>query len=313
MARMPALPAAVEPAPGASSLRWLLLATMAAWGANLSIVKWLVGRHDPLAVGTLRMLAAGLVLAGVLAWQWRRALQARDVAAPSLGWRGWGVLALCALLMVYLNQILLTEGLVRTSAANAALIIALNPLLSSTLALLLLGDRLSPVRLVGMALGFGGVAMVVLNRPGAVLAAGGLGDLLVFGSVATWVLGGVMVQRLGRRHDAVQISGGIHSLGALMLLAHMLLRPGPWGLDEARFGATDALLIVLSALTATALGALVWNRALTTLGVARTSLYVYWVPIFGVLFAVGLLGEAVSAWHLAGLAAVLAGTRLGTR
>jgi len=69
----------------------------------------------------------------------------------------------------------------------------------------------------------------------------------------------------------------------------------------------------VSSLLATAVGALVWNRALVVLGVARTALYAYWVPIFGVLFAVLLLGEPLTVWHGVGLAAVLGGTWLGTR
>jgi drug/metabolite transporter (DMT)-like permease len=49
------------------------------------------------------------------------------------------------------------------------------------------------------------------------------------------------------------------------------------------------------------------------LGVARAALYAYWVPIFGVSFAVLLLGEPLTIWHGVGLAAVLGGTWIGTR
>ena len=73
------------------------------------------------------------------------------------------------------------------------------------------------------------------------------------------------------------------------------------------------VLLVLSGLLASALGSLVWHRALTTLGVARTALYAYWVPIFGVGFAVLVLGEPLTVWHGLGLAGVLSGTWLGTR
>lgn len=57
---------------------------------------------------------------------------------------------------------------------------------------------------------------------------------------------------------------------------------------------------------------LVWNRAIATIGVARTAVFLYWVPIFGVLFAAVLLGEHLTLWHLGGFAAVMAGTYLGT-
>ena len=201
----------------------------------------------------------------------------------------------------------------RTAAANAALIISLNPLISTLVGALLLGDRLSPSRLAGVLLGFGGVAAVVLNRPGAALGHGSLGDLLVLGSVLTWVGGGVLVQRLARQFDSAVVSAVVFAIGTTLLLAHVamdssLLLPSP-----AVFTPGTVVLLVLSGLLASALGALVWNRALTTLGVARTALYAYWVPIFGVAFAVLLLGEPLTVWHGIGLAGVLSGTWLGTR
>jgi drug/metabolite transporter (DMT)-like permease len=47
--------------------------------------------------------------------------------------------------------------------------------------------------------------------------------------------------------------------------------------------------------------------------VARVAPWFYWVPVFGVGFVALRLGEALSAWHAVGLAAVLAGTAAGTR
>jgi drug/metabolite transporter (DMT)-like permease len=62
---------------------------------------------------------------------------------------------------------------------------------------------------------------------------------------------------------------------------------------------------------ATALAAVVWNLSIARLGLARTAMGFYWVPIFGVGFAVGFMGEALTAWHAAGLACVIVGSRLG--
>jgi drug/metabolite transporter (DMT)-like permease len=290
---------------GAGTMRWLLLGTMAVWGLNLSVVKLLIERFDPMLIAVLRMVIAALVLSAVLLWRrlpWPRF--ERRQAATLLG---------CAVLMVYFNQILFTEGVARTAATNAALIIALNPLVSALVAALLLGDRLTPRRLGGVALGFSGVAMVVLNRSGAALDRGGWGDALVLGSVASWVLGGALVRRLAQSNDSATVSWAVHGIGTLMLGLHVaLVQPLPLGQELARFRPVDTGLLVVSAVFATGIGALVWNRALVTLGVARTSLYVYWVPIFGVAFGVILLGEPLTGWHLAGLAAVLGGTWLGT-
>lgn len=301
------------PTPVTQSLttRAVLLGTMAVWGLNLPVVKWLTGQIDPLLVSALRMVVASLALLLVLRWhsgRWPRPSAAQ-----------WRALAVCALLMLYLNQLCFTEGLHRTAAANAALIIALNPLLSSLLAALLLGERLHGARLLGVALGFGGVAAVVLHRPGMALGWPTVGDALVLGSVLTWVGGSVLVQRLARQMDALLISTLVTSLGTLMLLTQLGLgrwlapeglAPLPW---QALLAGWNAPLLVASGLLATAAGAVVWNRSVLSLGVARTALYAYWVPIFGVCFAVALLGEPLSGWHAVGLAGVLGGTWLGTR
>ena len=294
-----------SPAPATRGLQALLLGTAAVWGANLSVVKLLLVQMEPLLVSVLRMLVAAVAVAAVVAW--------RRMPWPQLSRRQWGALAGCAFLMVYINQIFFVHGVAGTNAANAALIIALNPLVSSLLAVVLLGDRLSPPRILGVALGFGGVAAVVLHRPGMALGGAGLGDLLVLCSVTTWVLGGVMVQRLARGIDPLFISAVLNVIGTALLLVHVGLRPSPLVYDASRINGMTVVLIGVSGLLATALGGIVWNRALMVLGVARTALYSYWVPIFGVLFAVLLLGEPLTVWHGVGLAAVLAGTWLGTR
>jgi drug/metabolite transporter (DMT)-like permease len=157
------------------------------------------------------------------------------------------------------------------------------------------------------------VAAVVLARPGAALGQAGLGDALVLCSVFTWVGGGVIVQRLAGRLDTALISTAVTLAGTAMLGLHVLLDPALRWPAGAAPGPAVWAAIVLSGLLATALGALVWNRALAVLGVARASLYAYWVPIFGVLAAVVLLGEPLTPWHGVGLVAVLGGTWLGTR
>lgn len=293
-----------EPDPHAG-LRLGLLAMMAVWGGNVSVVKLLLGQMDAMALSVARMVSATLLLLVVLRW--------RSPAMPQLAARTWAALVGCGLLMVYVNQIAFTCGIQRTTAANAALIIALNPLVSSLGAAWVFGDRLSLRRLAGVVLGFGGVAAVVLHRPGVSLGGAGLGDALVFGSVLSWVGGGMIVQRLARRLDTGFISTFVTTVGAVALVLHVSLDPGTRWPDAAGLAWWVWPLVATSGISATALGSLVWNRGVQVLGMARTALFVYWVPIFGVAVAVTLLGEPLTLWHLVGLAAVLGGTWLGTR
>jgi drug/metabolite transporter (DMT)-like permease len=279
---------------------------MAIWGLNLPVMKVLITAHDPLAVGALRMLLGTLALYALL--------RLRTLPRLAFTPRQWLGLAACAGAMVYLNQLLLMGGMQRSTATNASLLMAAGPLMATALGAAVFGEAFTRARLAGIALGFAGVAMVVLHRPGAAMGEAGLGDLMIVGAVGCYALGGVFVQRLARHLAPESISVAVHGLGAAMLLAHVLA----WRHDEAQRMLQSMtpwlwVLALFSSVLATAIGNLVWHRAIAHRGAGRTSLYVYWVPVFGVAFSVLLLGEPLTFWLLAGGALVMAGTWLGSR
>ncbi|MFM2068713.1 MAG: hypothetical protein RLZZ584_3622 [Pseudomonadota bacterium] len=288
-----------------ASVQLALIATMAVWGVNLSIVKALTSTLDVIVVAAARMVVAAVTLSALL-WWGREPLAALDR-------RQLLRLTLCAALMVYANQILFSGGLARSTATNGALIVATNPLLSGLIAAVVFHEALGWRRLLGIALGFAGVAVAVLNRQGAALGGAGLGDLMLLGSVLCFAVGGLAVQRLSRELSAIEIGWAVHLAGAVMLAAHAALDPQVALAPLWQAGARSWALIVFSAVTATALSAVIWNRAIARIGAARTAMAIYWVPIFGLAFAALFLGEPLNAWHGVGLAGVVAGSVLASR
>jgi drug/metabolite transporter (DMT)-like permease len=282
----------------------LLLVAMAVWGINLSAVKTLTATLDVLTVAAVRMVVAAVALTVLL--------MLRRERFPSIGGRQGIALALCALVMVYGNQILFAGGLAKTTATNAALILSLSPLMSSIFAAVVFRERLTGRRAAGVALGFAGVALVILNRPHASLGAGTGGDALILASVACFASGGIAVQRLSMSLTPLQIGWSVHVFGAAFLVLQASWAPDARFASLAAAPATTWGLILYSGVFATAIAALVWNLAIARLGASRTALAIYWVPIFGVAFAAAFLGEPLTLWHLAGLAAVILGARLGS-
>lgn len=298
-------------APGAPAtasnlaVQGMLLAAMAIWGVNLSAVKALTSSLDLMVVATSRMLVALAMLSLLVAPGARRLL--------ALDRRRLAGLAVCALLMVYANQILFASGLARTTATNAAIVMACTPLVSSLVAAVLLREPAGWRRIVGIAVGFAGVAVVILNRQGAGLAPSRVGDLLLLSSVLCFAIGGAMVQRLSRGLSALEVSWVVHAVGVAMLCAHVWLGGIDLLTPIAAAGPVAWALIAFSGIGATALAAIAWNRAIATMGVARTALWFYWVPVFGLAFAAAVLGEPLSGWHGVGLAAVLVGSSIAMR
>lgn len=298
------------PAPGGArrqmqAVQASLVVAMAIWGLNVAVVKQLTGSFDSTMLAALRMLVAVAALTGILLW--------KRCAFAVVSGRQLLALGVCGVLMVYLNQLFFAEGLMRSTATNGALIMALSPLVSALLASFMFKEKFSLQRLAGVALGFGGVAAVVLSHPGAGLSHAGTGDLLLVAGVVSFAIGGALVQRLARGLHPLVISWAVYVIGTCMLVLQALVGGSRWSYATVFPGWWEWGLIVFSGVMATALSNLLWNRAIATIGVARTAVFLYWVPVFGVLFAALLLGERLTPWHLAGFAAVMAGTFLGTR
>jgi len=291
--------------PKPAAVQGALMGAMAIWGLNLTVVKLLTTWFDPVTLAALRMVVACVALTGLVLW--------KGCGLPRWTWRQFAAVLCCAFLMVYANQILFVEGLLRSSATNGALIMALSPLVSALLAALAFRERLTRHRTIGVLLGFSGVAAVVLSHPGASFSQQGLGDLLLVAAVVSFAAGGAIVQRLASQLHPLSISWAIYLMGAVLLVTHDLLASS--GLHGASLfpGWWPWALVLFSGILATAASNLIWNRAIAAIGVARTAVFLYWVPVFGVAFSVLLLGEPVTVWHLVGFLAVMAGTFLGTR
>ena len=288
-----------------TAVQGVLIGAMAVWGLNVTAVKLLTESFEPTVIAALRMVVACAALTAIMLW--------KRCGMPVLTWRQFIAMIVCAALMVYVNQILFAEGLQRSTATNCALIMALSPLASTLLAAVAFHERLTMQRMCGVALGFSGVAAVVLSHPGAGMSSAGAGDLMLFAAVVSFAAGGVIIQKLSRQLHPLSISWTIYLIGTVLLVGHTVI--GPTALNAAMLfpGWRAWSLVLFSGIVATAVGNLIWNRAIATIGVARTAVFLYWVPVFGVAFAALLLGEALTLWHLAGFVAVIAGTYLGTR
>ncbi|MDO8771400.1 MAG: DMT family transporter [Burkholderiaceae bacterium] len=288
-----------------AAVQGVLIGAMAVWGLNVTAVKLLTSWFEPTTLAALRMTVACAALTVIVLW--------KRCGIPALTWRQLAAVIVCAVLMVYANQILFAEGLQRSTATNGALIMALSPLVSALLAALAFRERLTLQRMCGVALGFAGVAAVVLSHPGAGLSRAGTGDLMLVAAVVSFAAGGAIIQKLTRQLHPLSISWAIYLIGTALLVGHTVI--GPTALNAAMLfpGWRPWALVLFSGILATAVCNLIWNRAIGTIGVARTAVFLYWVPVFGVLFAALLLGETLTLWHLAGFVAVMAGTYLGTR
>ena len=296
-----AVPVAERPTAHALAYAGLALATIG-WACAFVAGKVVLAEMTPLPVATWRYAVAATILLPFAVRQRPRRPLGR--AAGSLG-----LMVLCG---GVLYPWLFLLALAHTSATNTALLIALNPVLTVLLAPLI-GERLDRRRLGGVALALGGAVTVITHGSLRHLTAQSPnpGDLLAVAAAAAW-----MTFNLASRSVVAQLAPSfancvIYGLGSLALF--LLGRAEhPWAQLASATPAAVGSLLVMAVLSSVIAGQL-FLLAVRAVGVSRTVVFIYLVPVLTAALSVVLLGEPLELAQAAGGAAVLSGVYWTTR
>jgi drug/metabolite transporter (DMT)-like permease len=205
-------------------------------------------------------------------------------------------------------------GLERSTATNAALLIAVEPISVMLLAPLTLGERLRRREAAGAALVLLGTILVVVNGvPGITLSLlpHWRGDLLLVLSgvaFASYSLFGrdVLARWNTRTVTARSILWGAGSMAPLAALE--------WaGGTRPSWTAAGLAATLYLALVVTALAYLAWNYGLTHVSAPRAAIFINVQPVVGVVLGILLLGETATAFTVAGATLVILGLVVTTR
>jgi drug/metabolite transporter (DMT)-like permease len=266
------------------------------WGATPIATKLAVAGLDPLAVGLLRTLLAGLLAVPLLA-----AARLAPPKAPT----GRALLAVSALGGFVLFPLLFSLGLGLTSAAHGALILAILPITTGLIAAAL--ERRWPGRRwwLGAGLAAAGTAWLVAGRfglagPGASLA----GDLLVIASALAASTGYVAGAHAARDTGTWAVTFWGLALGGLVLLPVLPFAVTPDALIQV--GADVWLSLLYLAGISSILAYAAWYWALGQGDMGRTGVIQFAQPVIGLALAALVLGEVLT-WQLVLAATVIIG------
>lgn len=292
---VPARLARHSPAVVAVALLYILL-----WSSSFIATKVVLRYSPPLTLLAARLLVAACIMA-LLA-------RMRGLSRPQ-GRVAWRRLALFGLLNSALPLAFNFEALRHLSAGTGAIIAATNPLVVAFIAPRLLGERLSPVRIIGLGLGFGGVIFVMVVRLGVGIDTP-LGIFLSSFNVLSLVAATFLYKRMPpTEHPVVVNAVQLAAAGlAIAPLALLFERPGPVRMDPSFVWAFLYLVLVVSVAAS-----LLWFWLLARGEASVVSSYFFLTPIFGLGLAALLLGEPFSMRDGVGLGAVAAGIFLISR
>lgn len=286
---------------GATDLQLLLMALI--WGVNFSVVKYGTTALAPLAYNGLRVALAAvalLVIARLARETWPRGRDLRVLLA--LGLLGNGA-----------YQMFFIEGVSRTRAGTAALVLAASPAFIALLGRLRGTERIRPIGMLGIAFSIGGVALVLFGnaRNPSEGDASLLGALLVLGGCLCWAIYTVYLQPYTHRYGGLALSGVTMVSGAVPLVLI-----GMPAIAATRMDAVPAVAwaaVAYSGLLALVVAYYLWYRGVRILGPTRTAMYANLQPAIALLVAWLTLGEVPTVWQVVGMAMIGAGVLLVRR
>lgn len=283
------------------------------WSSAFVTAKVGVQYSTPFAMLLLRFILVSLLFGGLMALSglWQKRALAAETAHAKRPWpdaRTIGLTALVGVLLhgVYLGSVFfaLSVGL---SAGISALIVSLQPLLASSLAIVLFGERLHRMQVIGLIGGIAGVALVLFPKMDGGMPALGLISVTI--GLATITGGTLLQKRIGGQIDLLR-SNVVQSFAAALFFAIICLT-----IETPQVTPTIPFLIALAwqVLMVSAGAYLILMVLIQRDTMASVSSLLFLVPpVTAIIAAIGF-DEPLTVPGLAGFAVTSAGVYLVTR
>jgi drug/metabolite transporter (DMT)-like permease len=280
-----------------------LAAVVLIWGANFSVLKDLFEAFHPYVVNALRLTTALATLVALLVlvvprWsgQLREAVRTAGVQIAVLGLFGF-----------VLYQVLFVEGVSRTSAASAALLMATAPLWTAVSAHVTRIERMGAAAWAALLVSVAG-AMLVLAGSATDAAPGEdslAGNAVVLVAALCWGLFTTLSRPLAGRFNATLLATLelAAALPLLLLLSAPLLPSADWS------GLTLPVVAMLAFSGALSSGVtfVIWNRAVRHVGPNSTIAFANAVPLAAAAFGYLIRGTPVTWVQAAGGVLIVGG------
>ena len=278
----------------------ILLVMMAVvWGVNFPVMKYGTTVLEPLAYNGVRLtIGAAAMMTFVLVRRMPRLAWAEARALMGLGLLGTG-----------LYQAFFINGLARTRAGTASLVVASSPAIIAIVGRILGVEKVQRRAIFGIGLSIVGVGFVIFSSAASLEGQSSVfGDLLILVSVICWSFYTHLLRPFTHRIDGIQIAAWTLIGGTVPIL--VIAAPA---IARANWGAVAPLTwgaILYSGIGSMGIAYLAWYRGVRVIGSTRTSMFSNLQPIIALGVSWPLLGERPTLFQGVGAAAVLGGLLL---
>jgi drug/metabolite transporter (DMT)-like permease len=274
-----------------------LVLLAALWGGSFLFMRIAVPEFGALAMVEVRTTTAALFLLALLYHRGK----AREMTGA---WRG---IAFVGFVTSAIPFILFAYSMLALTAGFGAILNATSPLFGAVIAFLWLRERLPLMRVIGLAIGFGGVALLVLGKPS--FAAGGEGWAIACALLASlsYGIGPSFTKRNLAGISPLSIATGSQVAAAIFVLPLAIVA---WPENRPSLAAWSAAAAL--GVLCTGIAYILYFRLIANVGPTRAISVTFLIPAFGMFWGAVFLSEPVTLGMLAGCAVILFGTALAT-
>jgi drug/metabolite transporter (DMT)-like permease len=276
----------------------MLLVLSLLWGGSFLFNGILVKTLPPFTIVTGRVLIAAVALNLIV--------RATGHSMPRDG-KSWAAFFVMGLINNMIPFCLIVWGQTHIASGLASILNATTPLFGVVVAHLLTADeKMTGNRLLGVIVGFAGVAYMIGFDVLRDLGTNVLAQLAVLGAALSYSFAGIYGRRFRQMGMAPLLpAAGQVTASSVLMLPIALIIDHPWTL--AAPSAETWMALFGLALLSTAVAYVLFFRILATAGATNLMLVTFLIPVSAILLGAAILGEQLQAKHLVGMAMIAIG------
>ena len=228
--------------------------------------------------------------------------------------KDWPRILLCSFLGMVINMLAFFKGLELSTPINSSVLITVVPILVFSFSVIILKEKVSLIKMLGISSGFFGALILILYSPVSGYNAPNipLGNLLFVLNSSTYGLYLIFVKPLVEKYNIITLFRWLFLFGFIMNFPITVQEFS--SVDWVNLPLKQAVLPMIYVVVGTTFFTYLLNAyALSTLKASTVSSFVYFQPIVGIVYALTTENDSLTLINVIGMLLIFTGVYLVTK
>jgi drug/metabolite transporter (DMT)-like permease len=256
------------------------------WGVSWPFSKIALSYTPPMLFSGMRALLGGIFLLFVAVPRYK-SIRLRE---------SWLIYLISTVFNIGIYYALMTIGLNYLPSGLFSVLVFLQPVLIGIFSWLWLGESMTKIKIIGLTVGFAGVAVISAGSLSGHMSFMGIG--MALGSALSWAVGTVYVKKKGNGVDPVWLVTLQLVIGGLSMTG-LGLTMERW--SSIRWSLTFVLCLLFISIFVIAIGWLVFFALIGSGEATKVASYTFLIPLIATATGILFLHEPLTVYLLVGL------------